>query len=454
MPINNHTVPGHRAACNRVAICALTLLFASILFASNSTGATNPQIADSTPQAAESNSIFMLRQKATQGDAGAQFELGLTYDGGNRITKDRAEAVKWYRKAAEQGHADAQYMLAFAHARGDGATHNMDEAFMWWSKAARQGHVVAQSTLAQEYYKRGLAYAHGENVAQNWIEALKWWHAASELGHVEAQFTLGTAYEYGVKGIIEGDTNKAANWYHKAAEQGMSMAQVALGDLYYVSKNVDKKESIYWFGRACKQGNNDAKITLAMLYADGGGERATNNFSRGINWGNADAQRRLLKVSGMGSATARLLAKHHLTQVVSGITDTCKQLMNGRITLDQAQRLLIVRNEEAADKFEGQSDFEKLANFQERLNAAVAMGLAGATHGSAMDAELKMPTLMEGHAVYADSTGFAVALKWDKAGVYPQNTAIPRGYYKIVGVKEFTSTGGTRVQYPVVERVE
>ena len=46
-----------------------------------------------------------------QGDASAQAFLGLMYARGWIVTRDDAEAVRWYRLAAEQGDAGAQYGL-------------------------------------------------------------------------------------------------------------------------------------------------------------------------------------------------------------------------------------------------------------------------------------------------------------------------------------------------------
>ena len=40
---------------------------------------------------------------AKQGDADAQFNLGLMYDKGQGVPQDYKTAVKWYRLAAEQG---------------------------------------------------------------------------------------------------------------------------------------------------------------------------------------------------------------------------------------------------------------------------------------------------------------------------------------------------------------
>ncbi|MDR2763209.1 MAG: sel1 repeat family protein, partial [Planctomycetaceae bacterium] len=56
-------------------------------------------------------SLQQLIEKAKNGDAAAQFTLGLCYYDGKGVTKDLIEAVKWYRKAAEQGNSKAQYIL-------------------------------------------------------------------------------------------------------------------------------------------------------------------------------------------------------------------------------------------------------------------------------------------------------------------------------------------------------
>ena len=57
-----------------------------------------------------------------QGNAEAQFNLGLIYYLGDGIPRDYKEAVKWYTKAAEQGNADAQYNLGVMYYIGEGIT--------------------------------------------------------------------------------------------------------------------------------------------------------------------------------------------------------------------------------------------------------------------------------------------------------------------------------------------
>jgi len=46
---------------------------------------------------------------AEQGDAMAQFNLGVMYDEGQGVARDDAKAVEWYTKAAEQGDSRAKF---------------------------------------------------------------------------------------------------------------------------------------------------------------------------------------------------------------------------------------------------------------------------------------------------------------------------------------------------------
>ena len=70
-----------------------------------------------------------VRQAAEQGDADAQFYLGVMYASGQGVPEDDAEAVKWYRRAAEQGEkAEAQLSLGFMNYLVEGVPKNNAEA--------------------------------------------------------------------------------------------------------------------------------------------------------------------------------------------------------------------------------------------------------------------------------------------------------------------------------------
>ncbi len=77
-----------------------------------------------------------LRPLANQGNAEAQFNLGVMYDKGEGVPQDDTEAVKWYRKAAEQGYAEAQYSLGLMYVKGGGVPQHHVRTHMWFNLAA------------------------------------------------------------------------------------------------------------------------------------------------------------------------------------------------------------------------------------------------------------------------------------------------------------------------------
>jgi TPR repeat protein len=118
------------------------------------------------------DAMRLIRPLAEQGDAKAQYNLGLMYDIGKGVPQDDAEAVKWYSKAAEQGNAWAQDNLGVMYAKGNGVPQDDVEAVKWYRKAAEQGHARAQ-------YNLGIMYAKGEGVPQDDVLAHLWFNLAA-----------------------------------------------------------------------------------------------------------------------------------------------------------------------------------------------------------------------------------------------------------------------------------
>lgn len=155
------------------------------------------------------------REMAEQGDAEAQFNLGVMSEKGEGVGQDYKEAVKWYRKAAEQGEGRAQYNLALAYYRGRGVAQDFHEAVKWVRKAAQQG-------IAKAQYGLGVAYYQGEGVGQDYRKARKWLQKAAEQGLTRAPSLLGLMYDQG-EGVPQ-DYVKAHAWFNLAAAQGDSEA--------------------------------------------------------------------------------------------------------------------------------------------------------------------------------------------------------------------------------------
>jgi len=166
---------------------------------------------------AEDDRLY-LQNAAEQGDAQAQYLLGLWYFSGQGGQKDYAKAAEWYGKAAEQGDAMSQYYMGLLYLAGQGVPEDKTNATELFSKAAIQGVARAQ------YYT----------------------------------------------GLLSQDYAKAAEWYEKAAEQGDDDAQYELGILYAkgqgVPQNIEKADVL--FRNAAAQGNEKAKDFLAKVRAE------------------------------------------------------------------------------------------------------------------------------------------------------------------------------------------
>lgn len=116
---------------------------------------------------------------AKKGDARAQFGLGVMYDEGQGVSKDKVKAMQWYRKAAEQGFSAAQFNLGSMYRDGIGVAKNDVQAVQWYRMSAEQGFAVAQ-------YNLGLMYRKGLGVAKDDVQAVQWFRKAADQGDASA----------------------------------------------------------------------------------------------------------------------------------------------------------------------------------------------------------------------------------------------------------------------------
>jgi len=138
-----------------------------------------------------------ITEKATKGDAVAQFELGQRYANGQGVTKDDAQALAWFQKAAAQGHTKAEVSLGSIYAHGFGVAADWAESIRWYRLAAAKGDTTAEHNL-------GLDYNHGHGVELDHAQAARWFRKAANQGHARAQFNLGELYEAG-QGVPQSD---------------------------------------------------------------------------------------------------------------------------------------------------------------------------------------------------------------------------------------------------------
>ena len=161
---------------------------------------------------------------AEQGNAGAQYNLGVMYKNGNGVPQDYDTAVKWFTLSAKQGDADAQYNLGVMYKNGNGVPQDDKTAVKWWKLAAEQGNASAQFNL-------GVRYKKGQGVPQDDKTAVKWYTLAAEQGNAAAQHNLGVMYangtlvpQYGDGAGALVDHIRAHMWSNIAASSGYKKA--------------------------------------------------------------------------------------------------------------------------------------------------------------------------------------------------------------------------------------
>jgi len=81
----------------------------------------------------------LLKPRADEGDAEAQFNLGLYYFQGLGGDRNYSEAAKLFRNAAEQGHVMAANNLGAMNMDGRGVPRNLPEAWFWFAIVAHRG---------------------------------------------------------------------------------------------------------------------------------------------------------------------------------------------------------------------------------------------------------------------------------------------------------------------------
>ena len=100
---------------------------------------------------------------ALQGNAEAQFQLGIVYELGRGVPPDGAEAVRWFRMAA---------FLGVEVRRGRGVPQDYAESVKWYRAAAEQGYADAQFNL-------GFSYKEGRGVPKDYVQAHKWFNLST-----------------------------------------------------------------------------------------------------------------------------------------------------------------------------------------------------------------------------------------------------------------------------------
>jgi putative methionine-R-sulfoxide reductase with GAF domain len=131
----------------------------------------------SATQRPRPKSLAELRKLADQGDAEAQWQMGVRFHNGEGVPHDDAQAMQWFQRAAEQGHVTAQGALGAYYFAARGVPKDLSKAYFWSVIATAQGDEISkgrlellasQMTRAQVYAARQQAevWIHQHNSAK------------------------------------------------------------------------------------------------------------------------------------------------------------------------------------------------------------------------------------------------------------------------------------------------
>ncbi len=125
----------------------------------------------SRPVSSDLNNMESLRRLADQGDAVAQFDLGLRYATGEDVKQDYSEAARWFSLAAEQGHVRAQSSLGGCYWAGRGVPQDLGRAYFWSALARANGDDASRDRVAllTPLMTRAQVLA-AQQEANNWLQ--------------------------------------------------------------------------------------------------------------------------------------------------------------------------------------------------------------------------------------------------------------------------------------------
>ena len=167
--------------------------------------------------------VQWYRKAAEQGNAGAQYALGVMYDLGRGIARDYSQAVLWYRSAAEQGNASAQFNLGLSYRDGQGVAQDDVEALVWLnlafmrvSGADQKKCADARAALIKKVTPA--QFAEAQKRAQERTAALAAEHAVARAS--DHQFPCGEWPRWELAGLCEGEDQRVREASGLAAAEG------------------------------------------------------------------------------------------------------------------------------------------------------------------------------------------------------------------------------------------
>ena len=270
----------------------------------------------------------LLLKAASQGHATAAIALGVLYEQGFIGSKDKTQALEWYRKAddyaqshskkkenrfsvdyspwllrenAQAGDVLALRIMGFRHVWGYTVRENPALAAFFYELAARRGLSSAQtaydeiaSTLSEEQRGKILSIIESWTPYSALADATGAWKTGNELaerirkaenGDAQTQYRLGFDYSAGYDDVPF-DKEKAVFWYKKAAENGHIDAQRSLAWIYERGEGIPRNssEALKWYLLVAENNDANAQSAIGSLHQYGGDGSVAIDLDKAREW--------------------------------------------------------------------------------------------------------------------------------------------------------------------------
>lgn len=186
--------------------------------------------------------LQQLMHDAEKGDSLAAFRVGVIYEEGCGVRRNRQTAAAYYELAGKNGHVDGAVRLGAFYAQGDVIGVDYRKARALLDGPAAKGHPLANFHLGVMAYR-------GDEVTPPKPDvplAMKHFKAAADGGFAQAQFIVGQALVEGKE--LPRDLKAAKLMLQRASNQGYAWAMIILGRLHAERElaDADAGEALRW----------------------------------------------------------------------------------------------------------------------------------------------------------------------------------------------------------------
>ena len=157
--------------------CIQIFAFSLILFCFSNTGIPKADAYLRGFQALDQRdyktALYYLSLFAANGDAKANYNLGIMYRDGLGIKKDDVQSLAHFIEAAENGHMLGNYAVGLAFLMGRGSDIDAKAAIHYFTEAALLGHAISPVEIGSLYFQ-------GRLVEKDFVSAHFWWSLARD----------------------------------------------------------------------------------------------------------------------------------------------------------------------------------------------------------------------------------------------------------------------------------